>query len=163
MEAASKSEASANFFQTAWCNIPGDRYLHTCHYENLNTCFMVVWIFRVECHTALKGNGVVVFISLTSEHDVMFCEKVAVQGVNAEVGGWERTFLHWWEQQLWFADGHGVCRACRILFSLVTVTEHNKIHKFAEITCLFPDVNIFQCLPYNDRRSFIFWGIIKCN
>jgi hypothetical protein len=49
----------------------------------------------------------------------MFCEKVTVQRVNTEVSGWERTFLHWREQKLRLADGHGVSRACRI-FSLVT-------------------------------------------
>lgn len=107
----------------------------------MNTCFMVVWIFRIKCHTALKGNGVVVLISLTGEHDIMFCEEVTVKGVNTEVSWWERTFLHWREQKLRFADGHGVSRACRVFFSLVTWKKQHcgKLlwNKFIKIICLF--------------------------
>jgi hypothetical protein len=37
MEAESTSETSVNFYQTAWCNIPADSLLHSCHHENLKS------------------------------------------------------------------------------------------------------------------------------
>jgi hypothetical protein len=36
-EAASTSEMSINFYQTAWCNIPEDSHLHTRHHESLKS------------------------------------------------------------------------------------------------------------------------------
>jgi hypothetical protein len=37
MEAASTSEMSVNFYQTAWRNNPEDSHLYTCCHENIKS------------------------------------------------------------------------------------------------------------------------------
>lgn len=82
---------------------------------------LAITVLWVHGGATLEGDGVVVLVGPAGEDDVGV-QPVAVQAVHREVGSRLRTLAHRAEQQLRLAQGHGVDRASRWLFTLQEFT-----------------------------------------